>query len=156
MSTIWSISFSDGGGGHGNLFFGGQRDTQMYYNGIDFIINPDRIGDGDVVILGDIRAENFIVNFSGCVDYANKETATMLDPRGYILHNDMDGIPQFRNKKWAFIAVRDVRESMRYVLNNPQMIKDKAKVAYNYVRDKFTYEKTESLFSEMIGQLYNG
>ncbi len=95
-----------------------------------------------------------ISNFSGCKDYANDKTATLLEPRGYILHNNMDRIPQFINKKWVFITVKDIKESMRYVLNNPQVVKEKADNAYTCVREKFNYQRIERLFTEMIGQLY--
>jgi len=96
-----------------------------------------------------------ISNFSGCKEYANEETATLLEPKGYILHNNMDGIPQFKNKKWAFVSVNDIKDSMRYVLNNPIVVKKKAEFAYDYVRENFNYQKVEKLFTEMIGQLYD-
>jgi len=95
-----------------------------------------------------------ISNFSGCQDYANNDTATLLEPSGFILHNDMDGIPQFKNKKWAFIAVKDIREKMRYAINNIDILKDKSKVAYNYVHENFNYNKVANLFGEMIGEIY--
>ena len=78
----------------------------------------------------------------------------MLEPRGCILKKDMDGIPQFRNKKWAFISVKDIREAMRKVINDPNKIMEKSKNAYEEVRTKFTYQKAEELFREMIGTLY--
>lgn len=96
-----------------------------------------------------------ITNFSGCVDYANEETATMLEPRGFVLKKNMDGIPQFRNKKWAFLAVEDIRRVMRKIIDNPAKIIKKSKKAYEVVSNKFTYEKTEELFREMIGSLYD-
>ena len=95
-----------------------------------------------------------ITNFSGCVDYVNKNTATLLEPRGFILKKNMDGIPQFRNRKWAFVSVEDIRKTMREIINNPAKIIKKSKNAYEEVSNKFTYQKTEELFREMIGTLY--
>lgn len=95
-----------------------------------------------------------ITNFSGCQDYANDTTATMLEPNGFILKKNMDGIPQFRNRKWAFVSVKDIRKVMRKIINNPSKITEKSKNAYEMVRKKFTYQKTEALFREMIGILY--
>ncbi len=95
-----------------------------------------------------------ITNFSGCQDYANEDTATLLEPNGFIFHKDMDGIPQFRSKKWAFVEVSSIRKSMRYVLNNPQKIKEKAKNAYSYVIEKFNYKVIEDLFTKMIREVY--
>jgi len=75
LSTIWDVYIQgdgDGPGGtsHGELIFG-SHDAYVYYNGTDLIIDPDAIGTGDVVILGDIRADNFIGNFSGFFDGVN-------------------------------------------------------------------------------------
>ena len=95
-----------------------------------------------------------ITNFSGCQDYANDKTATLLEPRGFILKKNMDGIPQFRNKKWAFVSVEDIRSTMREIINNPAKIMKKSKNAYEEVGKVYTYEKTEELFREMIGTLY--
>ncbi len=95
-----------------------------------------------------------ITNFSGCQDYANEDTATLLEPNGFIFHKDMDGIPQFRSKKWAFVEVSSIRKSMRYVLNNPQKIREKAKNAYLYVIEKFNYKVIEDLFTKMIREIY--
>lgn len=95
-----------------------------------------------------------ITNFSGCQDYANKDTATLLEPEGYILKGNMDGIPQFRNKKWAFISVKQIRETMRYVIENYDIVRKKADNAHFYVRDNFNYQKVEKLFGEMIRQVY--
>jgi glycosyltransferase involved in cell wall biosynthesis len=94
-----------------------------------------------------------ITNFSGCLDYANKDTATLIEHDGFILHRDMDRIPQFRNKKWAFVSVKKVRETMRYVVDNKKEVENKAKYAYNYVREKFNYNKIENYFREMLTTL---
>lgn len=95
-----------------------------------------------------------ITNFSGCKDYANNNTAVLIEPSGYILHKNMDGIPQFRNKKWAFIEIKNIRKSMRYVLNNSEIIKKKTENAYNYVMENFNYKVVEKLFSKMIKEIY--
>ena len=95
-----------------------------------------------------------ITNFSGCKDYSNNNTATLIEPSGFILHKNMDGIPQFRNKKWAFIEVKNIRKSMRYVLNNSEIIKKKTENAYNYVMENFNYKVVEKLFSKMIKEVY--
>ncbi len=95
-----------------------------------------------------------ITNFSGCKDYANEKTATLLEPEGFILYNNMDGIPQFSNKKWAFLTVKSIRKSMRYVLNNSQKINKKVEYAYSYVRKRFNYNENEIKFANMIRELY--
>ena len=91
-----------------------------------------------------------ITNFSGCLDYANGETATLIEPDGFVFYRDMDRIPQFRNKKWAFVSVKKIREAMRFVLNNKEIVKNKSENGYNYVRENFNYNKIEKLFREML------
>jgi len=95
-----------------------------------------------------------ITNYSGCQDYAKENNCTLIPVSGFILHKNMDGIPQFRNKKWAFVEVKRIRESMRYVLNNNDIIKRKAENAYNYVMENFNYKVVENNFSEMIKEIY--
>lgn len=95
-----------------------------------------------------------ITDFAGCQDYANKDTAFLLEPNGFILHKDMDNIPQFRNKKWAFIEVKKIQETMRYVINNKDEVNKKVKRAYCDVRNKFNYIEIGKLFKDMIKEVY--
>ncbi|KKL45259.1 hypothetical protein LCGC14_2357470 [marine sediment metagenome] len=95
-----------------------------------------------------------ITNFSGCKDYANDKTATLLEPSGFILRKSMDGIPQFNSKKWAFIEVRKIQKAMRHVLNNQEQMHVKSNWAYLDVRNKFNYKVVSNLFINMIRELY--
>ena len=66
LSTIWEVYVQgdgDGSGGdvYGELVFG-SRDAMMYYNGSDFIIDPDIIGSGDVIIAGNLRVEGGFID----------------------------------------------------------------------------------------------
>lgn len=101
-----------------------------------------------------LKVPVIITNYSGCLDYANEETAYLLHHRGFILHKNMDNIPQFRNKKWAFLAVKDVQEKMRYVCNNYEDSKVRVNKAYKYVRERFNYEIVKEKFTQMIRELY--
>ena len=94
-----------------------------------------------------------ITNFSGCQDYATERTATLLEPSGFILRNNMDNIPQFKNKKWAFIEVGKIRKAMRYVINNKDEVKVKAGVARNYVSNRFNYDEVGKLFVNMLREI---
>jgi len=95
-----------------------------------------------------------ITNFSGCQDYANKNTAILLEPNGFVFRNNMDNIPQFRNRKWAFLEVSKIQKAMRYVLNNKKQVKMKTTWAYSDVRNKFGYEVVGNLFKNMIREIY--
>jgi glycosyltransferase involved in cell wall biosynthesis len=96
-----------------------------------------------------------VTNYSGCKDYANEETATLIEPDGFILKSDMDGIEQFRNKKWAFISVENIKNSMNYVLKNQEKVNRKKDAAYDYVKENFNYEKIGHLFIDALDTLYD-
>ena len=93
-------------------------------------------------------------NFAGCKDYADDFTSTLLEPSGFVLHNNMDNIPQFKNKKWAFIEVKKIQEAMRYVFNNKEEVKVKVNRAYYNIRNKFNYDIVGKSFIDMIRELY--
>lgn len=94
-----------------------------------------------------------ITDFSGCQDYAREDTATLLPVNGYVLHRNLDKIPQFNNKKWAFVTVDSIRKAMRFVMNNPDTIRKRAKRGAKMVAIEFNYEATVRKFDEMIGIL---
>jgi glycosyltransferase involved in cell wall biosynthesis len=94
-----------------------------------------------------------ITDYSGCQEYANEETATLLKPEGSILYNDMDGIPQFRNKRWAHVSVESVRSAMRYVLGNTDIVNKKAERALRLVSEKFHYGRAVEGFDRMLEAL---
>jgi len=92
LSTIWRVRLnadSDGPGGtpYGELVFGA-GDTYLYYNGTDFIIDPDVVGSGCVVVDGNLTADYFFgsgaylsdLNVSGNVSVGGD-----LDMSGYTL-----------------------------------------------------------------------
>ena len=95
-----------------------------------------------------------VTNYSGCQEYANDKTATLLEPNGFVFRSNMDNIPQFNSKKWAFLEVSKIREAMRYACNNPANIHRKANWAYSYVRNKFNYKIVGNLFVNMIREIY--
>lgn len=103
-----------------------------------------------------LKVPVIITNFSGCQDYANEQTATLLEPEGFVFNNSMDSIPQFANKKWAFLSVKQIREKMRYVVENQSVISQKAEYGYNFARETFNYAQIEKAFDSTIGQILNG
>jgi glycosyltransferase involved in cell wall biosynthesis len=91
-----------------------------------------------------------ITNFSGCTDYATSETATLIEPTGYRLIQELDTISQFSNRKWANVEVQSVRWSMRYVLCNADIVKTKAKRAAEIVARDYSYGETVKRFDAMV------
>lgn len=96
-----------------------------------------------------------ITDFSGCTDYANEHTCTLIKPDGYQLHPCLDNLPQYARKKFAFISVEEVRRVMRYIMSNKAEIKIKADAASQFVLQKFGYENVEKLFAEMLRNTFN-
>jgi glycosyltransferase involved in cell wall biosynthesis len=96
-----------------------------------------------------------ITDHSGCQDYANSNTATLLDVNGFVAYSNMDNIPQFRNKKWAFIEVSKIRKAMRFVKKNKDEVRMKASVAHHYVSNRFNYREVGRLFINMLRELYD-
>jgi len=69
--------------------------------------------------------------------------------------SNMDNIPQFRNKKWAFIEVDKIRKAMRYVRNNPDEVKMRAGVAHRYASSRFNHAEIGKSFMRMLRELYD-
>lgn len=94
-----------------------------------------------------------ITNWSGCTEYASEETATLLSPEKFVEIDFLDGIPQFRGQKWAYISIEQIAAKMREVYNNKNTIKKKAEVGASIVREKFSYnavhQKIEGAFKEL-------
>jgi len=95
-----------------------------------------------------------VTNYSGCQDYANEETAILIEPSGFVLKGDMDGIEQFRNKKWAFLSVENIKNAINFVLNNEEKVNKKKEAAYEYVKENFNYNKIGNLFLDTLDTLY--
>jgi len=102
-----------------------------------------------------LRVPVIITNFSGCVDYANDERCTLLEPNGFMIHDCLDNIPQFSNQKWPRLRVEDIQSAMRNVIKSPKHIADKADRAYDFVRENFSYDRTVSLFDDMMERVYS-
>lgn len=133
-----------------------EKDLPKYFKSVNCLVSPT-MGEGfnlpglqcmalDIPVI--------ITNFSGCQDYANNKTATLLEPNGFVFKNNMDNIPQFRNKKWAFLETKKIQKAMRYVFNNQEKVKRKSQWAYSEVRNKFNYEIIGNLFTNMIREIY--
>jgi glycosyltransferase involved in cell wall biosynthesis len=96
-----------------------------------------------------------ITDHSGCQDYANKDTAILLDVNGFVAYSNMDNIPQFRNKKWAFIEVNKIRKAMRFAIDNRDETKMMAGVAHHYASSRFNHREVGKLFVNMLRELYD-
>lgn len=104
-----------------------------------------------------VKVPVIITNFSGCQEYANEDTATLLEPRGFeLVSNAMDNLPQFRNKKWPIITVEDTKKAMRHVFENYDLAQKKSDVAYDYVKNNFAYQNITENFDKMMENINYG
>jgi len=91
------------------------------------------------------------VKFGGSLEYAKSEFCTYLDPSGYEKVPIMDGIPQFRNKIWPIVRIKEIAEKMRYAYDNYKIVQRKAGLAYDYVHQNFSYEAIGPKMIEALG-----
>ena len=93
-----------------------------------------------------------ITDTSGCKDYANAETCTLMYP-DIVLHKSMDHIPQFSNKRWTQVSVTKIKDTMRHVLNSQKEISLKAEIARDYVERNFSFSCITNNFSRILSDL---
>jgi len=123
-----------------------------FIKSVDVLVSPT-LGEG--FLLPGLQAMALhvpiiVTDFSGPLDYASEDNCIFFNKSGFTLHNSMDGVPQFRRKKWAFVSVKEIRKKMRYAVENYEILQEKAKNGYNFVHENFNYEKTENIFGEIL------
>lgn len=89
-----------------------------------------------------------VTRYGGTLEYAKPNLCTYFEPKEYVKHRVMDGIPQFSNKIWPKLSISEVRDKMRYVWEHKNERQEKAAAAYEYVHKNFTYD--------VIGKQYLG
>jgi glycosyltransferase involved in cell wall biosynthesis len=94
-------------------------------------------------------------NFGGSNDYASDETCTLLEPVGFMVHDCMDNIPQFRNRKWPRVTVQSIRSAMRSVLEGGPQIYSKVEDAYSNVQSNFCNQVVVDKFLELMEMVYS-
>lgn len=94
-----------------------------------------------------------ISNCSGCTEYANEQTAFLLQPEGVRYEKCLDGIPQFSRKEWIFISPEQIGRVMKKVWLNSVKAVEKSKAARLYVENKFSYNAMVQRFDAMIDEL---
>jgi len=133
-----------------------ENELPGFFKSVDCLISP-HLGEGfglpglQSMAVG---TPIIITNFSGSKDYANEDTATLIEPRGFMMHECMDHYPQFAKKKFPFVAVKDIKEKMRHVHTNYEKCKDKARIGAEYVSTNFNYQVVKSKFSDMLKAVY--
>jgi glycosyltransferase involved in cell wall biosynthesis len=120
----------------------------------DCIVNP-HYGEGFSLVGLSAMAlgiSTIITNYSGPTDYANASTSFLIEPEGFVTYNWLDKLPQFMNKKWAFISVPQLRSIMREVFNNKKLREEKVNKAYQFVHENFGYSQIIEKFNKMFNR----
>ena len=94
-----------------------------------------------------------VTNFSGVKEYANEQTATLIEPEGMRKIENLDSYVQFQGCTWPFVSVPGIRKAMRQVKDDYEVAQAKAKFAYQYVKDRFNYQVTADKFKKMIKEI---
>ena len=130
-------------------------DLPSYIKSFDCLVLPTR-GEGfglpplEAMAVG---VPVIVTNYSGCKDYANEKTAWLLEPKGFEMVEQIDGIPQFHQKKWAKILVSDLRALMRRVIENKNERNERALYAADFVRNYFSHQKICSMWDDRMDQV---
>jgi glycosyltransferase involved in cell wall biosynthesis len=93
-----------------------------FYKTVDCLVMPT-LGEGfglPPMQCMSVGVPVIVTNHSGCQDYANSQNCTLLEPSGFLIHENMDQITQFYNKKWPRIEIDTIRKSMRDVFLNQE------------------------------------
>lgn len=127
-----------------------------FYKSADCLVSPT-LGEGfglPSIHSMAVDVPVIVTNFSGCTEYANENTCTLIEPDGFLFHDMMDDIPQFSAQKWPRLRVEDIANAMRSVVDDYKAAKIKSRKAYEFVHKNFGYDKIVSYFDKMMEQVY--
>ncbi len=88
--------------------------------------------------------------FGGCLQYAQPDLCTYLEPIRYRRIPIMDRIPQLSNCIWPQLDTKEIASKMRYVFVNIKERESKAEKAYKIVHEKYTYDVVGKLLLELL------
>lgn len=94
-----------------------------------------------------------ITRYGGSLEFAKPDLCTYFEPKEYVKHPVMDGIPQFTNKIWPKIGIVEIRNKLRYVFENWEERKKKAELAYEYVHKNLTYDVIGNQFLDVLEKI---
>lgn len=95
-----------------------------------------------------------ITNYSGCQDYISRDTCELLEVQDMERVSLMDGIHQFRNKRWPTISTDDLSTKMKYVYNNYDKALLKAEKGLTEVEKSLSYKVVGKLFADSLAPIW--
>lgn len=88
--------------------------------------------------------------YAGVLEYCHLDNCTYLEPQRYQSIPYMDGVPQFSNRIWPVLTIKDTAQTMRYAFQHRNEINQKAQLAYSYVHNHLSYQVIGKKFVEAI------
>jgi len=94
------------------IYFGNDKDTEIYYDGTDFVVNPKSVGSGEFHVLGGIVVDDYVssgagsVAQSGVIRIANNEqikarnAADVSD--NILMYSDTSNRVNINSNNWVF------------------------------------------------------
>lgn len=133
------------------------KDSELpsFYKSMDCLVFPTK-GEGfGLPILQAMAVGTPVIApaITGCKDLVNKDNATELNVEGFLAYQCIDMIPQFKNKKWAYIKAKEIADKMREVYKNVDIAKRKAEKALSFIQD-YSYEKVGITFDGILKRMY--
>ena len=101
LFTIWNITMN---ADNRRFNFGTQRDAEFYYNGSDVIFNPKVVGDGEFIVEGTVRADEYCITDDGCFNLSaiNESSSIYYSDEVWIIKNTTNAF-NFNESKLATI-----------------------------------------------------
>lgn len=78
--------------------------------------------------------------FGGVLEYAKPELCTHLEPSGYRRVPCLDGIPQYANKIWPVVQIKEIAAKLWHTYEARAEVVEKQQSAYKFVHNNFTYD----------------
>lgn len=88
--------------------------------------------------------------FGGVLEYAKPDLCTYLEPHKYRQISVLDGIPQLSNCIWPYLTIDEISNKMRQVMYEVKDREEKARKAYQYVHEHFTYQAIGAKLVEIL------
>lgn len=126
------------------------------YNSCDCLVHPYR-AEGFGLPVAEAMACGLpviVTNYGACMDFCNMKNAFLVESKIEISKEKRIGdIVTIGNPFWAEPDIASLKDNMQYLYNNYDVACAKAKVAYNDIREKFTWENTYNQMKSSFDKL---
>jgi len=126
------------------------------YRVADVLVHPYR-GEGFGIPIIESMAcgtPAIVTNGGACLDFCNSENSFLVDAElvRYDKKN-VDGMELTDNLSMHEVSEQDLQKKMLYIIDNQSEIKEKGKIASEFVRTKFTWDESSKIVKKRITEL---